>query len=57
MARIKVTTTTDQLDAIWRAVHTARSTAKLVKVDRAAIVNLLADYQNLVALRGDETGA
>jgi hypothetical protein len=39
--------TTDQLDALWDIVNTARTNSKSVKVDKDALTALLIDYRKM----------
>lgn len=40
-------TTTDDLDALWRAVDKVRSTSRSVTLDKAAIIKILVDHSRL----------
>jgi len=50
MRRVTLDTSTDQLDALHQALHHARRSSTVVKVDRTALSNLLLDHSRLVAL-------
>ena len=51
--RISLSTTVDNFDDMYEVVDKARKNAKIVKVDRKLLINLLMDHSLLISSLND----
>ena len=51
--RISLSTTVDNFDDLYQVVDKARKNAKIVKVDRKLLINLLMDHSLLISSLND----
>jgi len=51
--RISLNTTVDNFDDLYQVVDKARKNAKIVKVDRKLLINLLMDHSLLISSLND----
>ena len=51
--RISLNTTVDNFDDLYQIVDKARKNAKIVKVDRKLLINLLMDHSLLISSLND----
>ena len=53
MDKISLNTTQDNFDDLYQIVNKARKNAKIVKVDRKLLINLLMDHSLLISSLND----